>query len=51
MKNSGAANVAYDSYYHQQCDRITNVNPFAYEKVALLNRNQQYNIYNDSNLF
>ncbi|CAF3829618.1 unnamed protein product [Rotaria sp. Silwood1] len=32
--NSGLANVAYDSCYHQQCDRINNVNPFAYEKVV-----------------
>ncbi len=32
--NSGAANVAYDSCYHQQCDRITNANPFAYEIVV-----------------
>ncbi|CAF1627314.1 unnamed protein product, partial [Adineta ricciae] len=32
--NAGLANVAYDSCYHQQCDRITNVNPFAYEKVV-----------------
>jgi hypothetical protein len=32
--NSGAANVAYDPCYHQQCDRITNVNPSAYEIVV-----------------
>ncbi|CAF0797598.1 unnamed protein product [Adineta steineri] len=29
--NGGLANVAYDSCYHQQCDRIQNINPFAYE--------------------
>jgi Zn-dependent M28 family amino/carboxypeptidase len=32
--NGGIANAAYDSCYHQQCDRIENVNPFAYEKVV-----------------
>ncbi|CAF0957673.1 unnamed protein product [Rotaria sordida] len=32
--HGGLANVAYDSCYHQQCDRINNVNPFAYEKVV-----------------
>ena len=32
--NGGIANAAYDPCYHQQCDRITNVNPFAYEKVV-----------------
>jgi Zn-dependent M28 family amino/carboxypeptidase len=32
--NGGIANAAYDSCYHQQCDRITNANPFAYEKVV-----------------
>lgn len=32
--NGGLANVPYDSCYHQQCDRINNVNPFAYEKVV-----------------
>ena len=32
--NAGMANVVYDSCYHQQCDRITNANPFAYEKVV-----------------
>jgi len=77
----GAANVAYDPCYHQQCDRITNVNPFAYETVVkaaayaieyvgrlndlekwlypqgranntqLINRNQQYDIYPNPNLF
>ena len=32
--NGGIANAAYDPCYHQQCDRITNINPFAYEKVV-----------------
>jgi Zn-dependent M28 family amino/carboxypeptidase len=32
--NGGLANAAYDPCYHQQCDRITNINPFAYEKVV-----------------
>ncbi|CAF1021945.1 unnamed protein product [Adineta steineri] len=32
--NGGIANAPYDSCYHQQCDRITNVNPSAYEKVV-----------------
>ncbi|CAF1184029.1 unnamed protein product [Adineta steineri] len=32
--NAGIANAPYDSCYHQQCDRITNVNPSAYEKVV-----------------
>ncbi|CAF3716031.1 unnamed protein product [Rotaria sp. Silwood1] len=32
--NAGLANVPYDSCYHQQCDRITNVNPFAYGKIV-----------------
>jgi len=32
--NGGIANAAYDPCYHQQCDRITNANPFAYEKVV-----------------
>ncbi|CAF3881119.1 unnamed protein product, partial [Rotaria sp. Silwood1] len=26
--------AAYDPCYHQQCDRIRNINPFAYEKVV-----------------
>jgi Zn-dependent M28 family amino/carboxypeptidase len=30
----GIANAAYDTCYHQQCDRITNINTFAYEKVV-----------------
>ncbi|CAF3696943.1 unnamed protein product [Adineta steineri] len=32
--NGGIANAAYDPCYHQQCDRINNINPFAYEKVV-----------------
>ena len=32
--NGGIANAARDPCYHQQCDRITNINPFAYEKVV-----------------
>ena len=32
--NGGLANAAYDPCYHQYCDRITNINPFAYEKVV-----------------
>ncbi|CAF3316190.1 unnamed protein product [Rotaria socialis] len=32
--NGGIANAAFDTCYHQQCDRITNINPFAYEKVV-----------------
>ena len=32
--NGGIANAAFDPCYHQQCDRITNINPFAYEKVV-----------------
>ncbi|CAF4037872.1 unnamed protein product [Rotaria sordida] len=32
--NGGIANAAYDPCYHQQCDRIRNINPFAYEKVV-----------------
>ena len=32
--NGGLANAAYDPCYHQFCDRITNINPFAYEKVV-----------------
>jgi aminopeptidase Y len=32
--NGGIANAPYDSCYHQQCDRIENVNPVAYEKVV-----------------
>jgi Zn-dependent M28 family amino/carboxypeptidase len=32
--NAGIANAAYDTCYHQQCDRIENVNLFAYEKVV-----------------
>jgi Zn-dependent M28 family amino/carboxypeptidase len=32
--NGGLANAAFDPCYHQQCDRITNINPFAYEKVV-----------------
>ncbi len=32
--NGGIANAAYDPCYHQQCDRVTNINPFAYEKVV-----------------
>ncbi|CAF1485690.1 unnamed protein product [Rotaria magnacalcarata] len=34
MGNGGLANIPYDSCYHQQCDRIKNVNPFAYEKAV-----------------
>ncbi|CAF3037092.1 unnamed protein product, partial [Rotaria sp. Silwood2] len=34
IASGGIANAAYDSCYHQQCDRITNINPFAYEKVV-----------------
>ncbi|CAF1164052.1 unnamed protein product [Rotaria sp. Silwood1] len=30
--NGGIANAAYDPCYHQQCDRIRNINPFAFEK-------------------
>ncbi|CAF4071646.1 unnamed protein product, partial [Rotaria sp. Silwood2] len=32
--NGGLANVPYDSCYHEQCDRINNVNPFAFETVV-----------------
>ncbi len=32
--NGGIANAAADPCYHRQCDRITNINPFAYEKVV-----------------
>ncbi|CAF3426259.1 unnamed protein product, partial [Rotaria sp. Silwood2] len=32
--NGGIANAAYDPCYHQQCDTITNINPFSYEKVV-----------------
>jgi aminopeptidase Y len=32
--NGGIANAGYDPCYHRQCDRITNINPFAFEKVA-----------------
>ncbi|CAF2979880.1 unnamed protein product [Rotaria sp. Silwood2] len=32
--NGGIANAAFDPCYHQQCDRIRNINPFAYEKVV-----------------
>jgi Zn-dependent M28 family amino/carboxypeptidase len=32
--NGGIANAAYDPCYHQQCDRISNVNPFAYETIV-----------------
>jgi Zn-dependent M28 family amino/carboxypeptidase len=32
--NGGIANAAYDTCYHQQCDRIENVNPSAYETVV-----------------
>ncbi|CAF0923208.1 unnamed protein product [Rotaria sordida] len=32
--NGGIANAAHDTCYHQQCDRIRNINPFAYEKVV-----------------
>jgi Zn-dependent M28 family amino/carboxypeptidase len=32
--NGGIANAAYDPCYHQQCDRIRNINPFAYERVV-----------------
>ena len=32
--NGGIANAAYDPCYHQQCDRITNINLFAYERVV-----------------
>ena len=31
---AGVANAAYDPCYHLYCDRITNINPFAYEKVV-----------------
>ena len=32
--NGGIANAGYDPCYHRQCDRITNINPFAFEKVV-----------------
>lgn len=32
--NGGIANAAFDPCYHQQCDRIRNINPFAYENVV-----------------
>jgi hypothetical protein len=32
--NGGIVNAAHDSCYHHQCDRVTNVNPFAYEKLV-----------------
>jgi hypothetical protein len=32
--NGGIANAAYDTCYHQKCDRIENVNPSAYETVV-----------------
>ena len=32
--NAGVANAPYDPCYHQKCDRIANINPFAYEKVV-----------------
>lgn len=30
----GLANAAFDPCYHQQCDRLQNINPFAYENVV-----------------
>ena len=32
--NGGIANAGYDPCYHRQCDRITNINLFAFEKVS-----------------
>lgn len=32
--NGGLALATYDPCYHLYCDRITNINPFAYEKVV-----------------
>ncbi|CAF4722179.1 unnamed protein product [Rotaria sp. Silwood2] len=32
--NGGIANSGYDPCYHQQCDTIGNISPFAYEKVV-----------------
>ena len=32
--NAGVPNAAFDPCYHQKCDRIRNLNPFAYEKVV-----------------
>ncbi|CAF0985615.1 unnamed protein product, partial [Didymodactylos carnosus] len=30
----GLANAAFDTCYHQQCDRIQNINTFAYENIV-----------------
>ena len=32
--NGGIANAAFDPCYHQQCDRLQNINPFAYQNVV-----------------